>query len=146
MIAVYLLKSLITRISLNSTYDLVMSPRTNRQASMPDLLFFDGKCPVCAHEINLLRRFSGNELELVDIHSAALEQLGIDKSAQELLTVLHLRSGEKHWLIGLDATVKAWSHTRIGWLLEPLRWPIIKPIADAFYLKWATRRVCKLGY
>ncbi|MEE4278740.1 MAG: DCC1-like thiol-disulfide oxidoreductase family protein [Halieaceae bacterium] len=34
-----------------------------------DTLFYDGRCPLCADEIEALRRIRGDELALVDVHS-----------------------------------------------------------------------------
>jgi len=113
---------------------------------MTDVLFFDGKCPACAHEITLLKRLNTTGLTLIDIHSTEFVELDVEKSRQELLAMLHLKTESGLWLMGLDATVRAWGHTPIGWLLKPLRWYGIKHIADFLYLKWAKRRICKLSY
>jgi len=110
---------------------------------MPDTLYYDGKCPLCSHEIRLLKRFKGKSLTLIDIHSDDNQQTVL--STQTLLAVLHLQTSDGNWLKGLDATVKAWNHTKFGFLFIPLRWPLIKQLADWFYIKWASKRVCKLN-
>lgn len=113
---------------------------------MFDILFYDGKCAICSKEIKLLTRMKDPSLTLIDIHSEECSDAAVGKSALELLSVLHLKTADGKWLTGVDASVNAWRHTSIGWLLLPLRWPLIKPIVDRLYHKWASKRVCNLGY
>jgi predicted DCC family thiol-disulfide oxidoreductase YuxK len=114
--------------------------------TMQESLFYDGSCGMCAKEIYFLERWKDEGLALVDIHSDPRRQLAEQFSDNELLSVLHLQSSNGRWLTGLDATVRAWQHTPLGWVFKPLRWPLIKPIADWAYDKWAHKRACKLGY
>lgn len=112
---------------------------------MLDTLYYDGKCPLCAKEITLLAKLKDRNLELSDVHAlSALEASFPDQ--REMLRVLHLRTQSGEWLVGLDANVAAWQHTRIGWLFVPLRWPLIRGIADRVYNWWANRRYCRLTY
>ena len=112
---------------------------------MPNLLFYDGNCPLCSREIRLLERYKDDHLSLQNIHCVETSALAQPYSKADLLAVLHLKTEHGAWLTGLDATVTAWQHTRVGFLLKPLRWPVIAFIADWFYYRWATARVCKLS-
>jgi predicted DCC family thiol-disulfide oxidoreductase YuxK len=114
--------------------------------TMQESLFYDGSCAMCSKEIYYLERWKDDGLALVDIHSDPRRQQAGQFSDNELLSILHLQSSDGRWLIGLDATVSAWQHTPLGWLFKPLRWPLIKPIADSAYFQWANKRACKLGY
>jgi len=109
---------------------------------MADTLYYDGNCPLCSYEIRILNRYKDNKLHLIDIHSQDNRQQS--KNKLELLLVLHLQTKEGQWLTGLDATVAAWQHTRVGFAFKPLRWPLIKPVSDYVYKKWAVNRQCKL--
>lgn len=133
----------ITRISESSTKIEVIS---NDDLIMTDTLFYDGQCPLCAGEIKYLRRLKDNALELVDIHSPTFATHSEGLERKQMLAILHLKTDDNLWLRGLDATLRAWRHTRFGWLLSPLRWPGIKQIADWLYLRWARKRACRLGY
>lgn len=113
---------------------------------MRNTLFYDGNCPLCAKEITLLRRLKDSSLELIDIHSHEYGTLTVSKTDIELLSVLHLKQADNTWKTGVDASVTAWSHTSYGWLFLPLRWPLLKPVVDCLYQKWAHNRACKLGY
>jgi predicted DCC family thiol-disulfide oxidoreductase YuxK len=103
-----------------------------------DILYYDGKCPLCLREIRSLERLRDERLQLVDVH--AYEPLPGEPSRQSMLLRLHLRAADGKWLSGVDATVKAWSHTRWGFLFRPLRWPLLAPLADRAYDYWAGRR------
>lgn len=55
---------------------------------------------------------------------------------------LHLMTTGK-WVTGLHANVRAWPHTRFGFMFKPLLWPLIYPIANKVYETWADRRYDK---
>ena len=40
----------------------------------------------------------------------------------------------------LDVTHEAWKAVGVGWLYAPLRWPLIRHVADAFYNVFAKHR------
>lgn len=119
---------------------------TDPANSLTDTLYYDGACPICRREINFLNKLKRPTLSLQDIHALTKD----DQQTQNipnrdvLLSILHLRTNEGEWHLGLDATVLAWNHTRWGWLLAPLRWPLIKVVADKAYARWAANRVCRL--
>ena len=104
-----------------------------------DTLHYDGRCPLCMREVRLLRRIAGPGLALVDLHDVPGEPSRLIK-----LTTLHLKTADDVWLTGVDATVRAWSHTRWGWLFRVLRWPLVGPLADALYRFWARKRYQRL--
>ena len=109
---------------------------------MTDTLYFDGRCSICHHETKWIKRWAKDSLVLIDIH----ESINLPKEKSELLATLHLQTDSGKWLLGLDASVTAWKHTPVGFLFSPLRWPLIKSLADKLYSFWAKRRFCKLSY
>lgn len=106
-----------------------------------DSLYYDGHCPLCRREIDLLTTLSDGALIAVDIH-AMNPSMGPNEYDRRL-AILHLQTAEGEWLTGLDATVRAWSHTRWGWILRPLRWPMFRTLADRVYASWAARRYAR---
>ena len=103
----------------------------------PDVLYFDGSCPLCQREMSHLAKMKSDKLVLQDIH--ALEAGTGAPSKEALLKSLHLRQGDR-WVVGIDANIAAWQYTRIGMLWRWLRWPLIKPIASWCYGIWARKR------
>lgn len=105
---------------------------------MRDTLFYDGQCSLCRHEIRLLSALRRDTLQLQDLNELSVDHDGPDWDT--LMQSLHLRCANGDWLTGIDATVRAWSHTPLGLLWAPLRWPLLAPIADRVYDYWARRR------
>jgi len=104
-------------------------------------IFYDGTCPLCVAEMNLLRQYDSNSaLRLENLYdvgfSAKYPQ--IDKAAAN--TILHGMNAEGKLLYGLDVTVAAWSLVGRKKWLRVLRWPIIRWFADRAYLFFARNR------
>ena len=104
-----------------------------------DTLFYDGQCPLCAKEIATLRKLETGNLVFADVHVQS-NRKGMLPEREALLRRLHLLTGDGHWVVGLQATVRAWSHTRLGFVFKPLLWPLVYPLASRFYSNWADRR------
>ncbi|WP_046006561.1 thiol-disulfide oxidoreductase DCC family protein [Pseudoalteromonas rubra] len=103
-------------------------------------IFYDGSCPLCVKEMTALtKRDKAQRIKTVDILSDEFARYpGIDP--EKANTVLHALDAKGNLLLGLDVTHLAWRLVGMGWLYAPLRWPVIKPIADKFYLLFAKNR------
>lgn len=107
---------------------------------MNTTLYYDGTCPLCSKEISVLKRWSNDRIDFVDIHQVNDADL---PSKDTLLKRLHLRKADGEWLVGLDANVYAWSYTPYAILFKALRtWPI-RYFADSIYTRWADQRFKK---
>jgi predicted DCC family thiol-disulfide oxidoreductase YuxK len=106
-----------------------------------DTLYYDGQCPLCSREMGVLGRMKNAELDLVDIHGLCAADM---PPRNELLEVLHLKTSDGEWLTGVDASVRAWSSTRVGWIWKILKLPLISPVANYAYKIWAKRRYVNL--
>ena len=106
-----------------------------------DTLYYDGQCPLCSREMHVLAKMKSDDLNLVDIHKVGTTDL---PPRSELLEVLHLKTRDGQWITGVDASVRAWSSTSMGWLWKTLKLPLISPIAEFAYDIWAKRRYVKL--
>lgn len=114
-----------------------------------DTLFYDGQCPLCAREIRTLRKLQDGNLIFADIHQQR-GSIAAVPDHEQLLRRLHLMTWSGEWVTGLHANVRAWSHTRLGFLFKPLLWPVIFPVASRIYENWADRRferkyACAIG-
>ncbi|MEE4659091.1 MAG: DCC1-like thiol-disulfide oxidoreductase family protein [Halieaceae bacterium] len=107
-----------------------------------DTLYYDGNCPLCMREVRLLSRIADSGLALVNLHEVP-DQPGTPTRLEKLST-LHMLSREGQWLTGVDATVRAWAHTRWGFFFKVLRWPLLGPVADRVYAYWARKRYSRL--
>lgn len=89
-----------------------------------------------------LEKLCDSGLELRDIHTLPHDTSLPDR--EQLLRNLHLRRADGRLLTGIDANVAAWQHTRLGALWRWLRWPLVRPVANAAYRLWAERRYRRL--
>ena len=108
---------------------------------MTDTLYYDGRCDLCMREIARLEKLGDGTLALCDIHSVDDDTL---PSKDTLLKNLHLRTADNTLLVGVDANVAAWQHTRYGAWFSWMQWPFIKPAADWCYRRWALWRYKRL--
>lgn len=106
----------------------------------PLTLYYDGDCPLCAREINLLRRHSSPErLLLVDISAPGFNPAALGLPLQALHAQLHARWADGQWLRGLDASLWSWQAAGLGAWVAPLRWQLLRPL-----LQWGYRLFCRL--
>jgi predicted DCC family thiol-disulfide oxidoreductase YuxK len=103
-------------------------------------LYYDGQCSLCSAEIRRLSSLSDNALDLVDIHSMSVS----DEEKVRRLKVLHFETGDGELIVGLEANIAAWQHTRWGFIFNQLRLPVIRTIAESLYDLWAIRRFERL--
>ncbi|MGD8175788.1 thiol-disulfide oxidoreductase DCC family protein [Marinimicrobium sp. ARAG 43.8] len=104
-------------------------------------LYYDGRSALCRREMALLSRFKSEGLLLLDVH----RQWDLSPARREaMLRQLHLRLPGGQWLTGVEANVAAWSFTRFGRYLAPLRWRGVAPLVDQLYRRWAERRFNKV--
>ena len=106
-----------------------------------DILYYDGRCPLCQREMSHLAKLKSEQLVLQDIHALPPGTEG-RPDKETLLQNLHLKRGSE-WVVGLEANVAAWQYTRIGFLWRWLSWPLVKPVASWCYRQWAVRRYTK---
>lgn len=103
-------------------------------------IFYDGNCPLCATEMQELRRYDlHNKIHLEDIHQSDFEQKFPDIDKSKATNILHGKLNG-NTLLGLDVTCQAWRLVGKKPWLAVLRFPIIKPFADWGYLLFAKHR------
>lgn len=104
-------------------------------------LFYDGQCPLCVREMRQLQRHdTAQHLALVDIFTpnfhADFPQINADAARE----ILHAERPNGELLLGLDATYAAWKIVGKGYWIAPLRWPVVRVIADCCYRFFARNR------
>ncbi|MFV9682351.1 thiol-disulfide oxidoreductase DCC family protein [Pseudomonas sp. NY15367] len=108
--------------------------------SWPLTLYYDGDCPLCALEIELLRRHAAPQrLLFVDIASEDFDPTPLGRSLPEMQARLHARWADGEWLLGLDASLWSWEAAGLGRWVAPLRWRPLRPL-----LEWGYRLFCRL--
>ncbi|SMC23690.1 Predicted thiol-disulfide oxidoreductase YuxK, DCC family [Andreprevotia lacus DSM 23236] len=106
-------------------------------------IYFDGHCPLCRHEIGMLRRLDRhNRLRCVDIHGPDNDS-GLP--ANVLLVDLHVRDGDGHFLRGASAVRDMYRRVGLGWLVAMTELPGLRQLFDMAYTRFAARRRCNKG-
>ena len=97
-------------------------------------LYFDGNCQICAAEIDSLKQLCNASLTFTDINS--LKAGDCEKSHQQLLSRLHIKTIDGLWLTGSAANTFAWQQTRFKTWARCLELPLIRQITALAYEIW----------
>ncbi|WP_275069748.1 thiol-disulfide oxidoreductase DCC family protein [Pseudidiomarina insulisalsae] len=106
-------------------------------------LFYDGGCPLCVREMRHLKALDqarGQNLAFENIWASDFSQRFPHVDIAEANRILHAQTADGTMLYGLDVTHAAWSAVGRGWLTAPLRWPLLRWLADHGYLGFARYR------
>ena len=108
---------------------------------MAMVIFFDGQCPICRWEMNRLNAADkAGRLKFEDMHKAGFTSEYPDVSCDDLQRQIYGRLETGELVSGLDALHQAWSRAGHPWRYAPLRWPLIRCVADKIYLFVARHR------
>jgi len=105
-------------------------------------ILYDGECSICKIEINILRKFAKKEhLEYIDITSPNYDPVlynGV--TYEDAMKEMHVIEDGKVYLRA-DAIRKMYDSVGLKWLSNFTRLPIIAPICDKLYVKFAEYRL-----
>lgn len=100
----------------------------------PLTLYFDGDCPLCAHEIKVLRaRALPERLHFIDISDPAFDAQSLGFTRAHMESLLHARFSDGTWVTGLDATLWSWRAAGLGLWAAPLSWRWARPLFNVGY-------------
>lgn len=101
---------------------------------IPITVLYDGGCSVCAREARFWRkRDRHHRLHLVDISADDFEAGDYGLSNAAVQSQMHAILPGGRVVTAVEAFRQIYRALGMGWLLAPTGWPIIRPIADAFY-------------
>jgi predicted DCC family thiol-disulfide oxidoreductase YuxK len=116
-------------------------PPINLNSMQTLTLFYDSYCPLCANEMDQLRRLDTHKrLRFADIHAVDFSQRYPDIDPQAADRILHARYDDGRMIYGLDVTHQAWALVGKQRWLAVLRWPVIRWFADLGYRFFARYR------
>ncbi len=109
-------------------------------------VFFDGGCPLCRREINLLRRWDRRQrIRFTDIDAEAFDPAAVGKSRDELMAEIHGRLPDGSVISGVEVFRRLYSAVGFRWLVAPTRLPGISWLFDFGYRVFARNRLKLTG-
>ena len=109
-------------------------------------VFFDGGCPLCRREINLLRRWDRRQrIRFTDIDAEAFDPAAVGKTRDELMAEIHGRLPDGSVIIGVEVFRRLYSAVGFRWLVAPTRLPGISGLLNVGYRLFAKNRLKLTG-
>lgn len=113
-------------------------------------LYFDGNCPFCAAGMKRLGELDkAGKLAFVDIAQPGFDPAHLNASMEALNLEIYSRTRAGTVLIGVDSLLAAYTLAGRGWLVWPLRVPVLRSVLSYLYRAFARNRYTMsrlLGY
>lgn len=105
-------------------------------------VFYDGDCPLCRREINLLRRFDRKRrIWFTDIADPAFRAEDWGMTLPRLMEEIHVRLRDGSWISGVEAFRQLYAAVGFSWLVPLTRLPGIRQGLDLGYRVFAKNRL-----
>lgn len=109
-------------------------------------VFYDGGCPLCRREIEMIRRKDKAELiRFTDIDDPSFNAESVGKTQQELMAQLHGRLPDGTWISGVETFRRLYSAIGFRWAVGFSRLPVIAQIMNVGYAAFARYRLALTG-
>ena len=120
--------------------------KNSTQADYDIEVFFDGGCPLCRREIDLLRRWDRrNRIRFTDLTQIDFQSGDFEKQYDELMAQMHGRLPDGRWVTGVEVFRCMYSAVGFGPLVVFTRLPVISQILDFIYQRFAKNRLKLTG-
>lgn len=105
-------------------------------------VFYDGDCPLCHREIELLRKLDRRErIQFTDIAAAAFRTDGLGVSHDQLMGEIHARLPDGSLIKGVEVFRRLYAAVGFGPLVSLTRLPGVSHALDAAYSVFARNRL-----
>ncbi len=109
-------------------------------------VFFDGDCPLCTREIDIVRKLDGGGRVLfTDIAAEGFAPSTINKTHEELMARIHARLPDGTFVEGVEVFRRMYAAVGLGPLVAITRLPGIAQLLDASYRWFAANRLRLTG-
>ncbi len=109
-------------------------------------VFYDGGCPLCRREINMLRRADKhNRICFTDIDDATFNSQLLGKSYEQLMAQIHGRLADGSWVTGVETFRRLYAAIGFRKLVGLTRLPGISQFMNLVYLVFAKKRLALTG-
>jgi predicted DCC family thiol-disulfide oxidoreductase YuxK len=106
-------------------------------------VLYDGECPLCSREIQLLRRLDRGRgrVRFEDIAAPEFDASAFGIDAAAALERIHGVLPDGSVIEGMAVFRRAYAAVGLGWLLAPTAWPGLRRVADWAYASFARNRL-----
>ncbi|MEZ6232916.1 MAG: DUF393 domain-containing protein [Phycisphaerales bacterium] len=113
----------------------------------PFTILIDAECPLCRHEASLLRRLDKGRgrLTLVEITAPDFDAAAYGTTFQDVMGSIHGVTADGRLVSGMEVFRRAYAAVGWGWLWAPTGWPLLRPMFDWLYRRFANRRLWLSG-
>ena len=110
-------------------------------------VFFDGECPLCLREINLLRRWDRGKgkIRFTDIADPAFDAGEHDLDGRDLMAEIHARLPSGEVITGVEVFRRLYAAVGFEGLARLTRLPGLSQLLDAGYRLFARNRLRLTG-
>ena len=104
--------------------------------------FYDGHCPLCVHEVRVLRRLDRRQrIRFVDIADEAFDAASVGVTMEALMDRIHGRLPDGTLIEGVEVSRRLYTAVGFGVLVAPTRLPGIAQLLDLGYRWFAKNRL-----
>jgi predicted DCC family thiol-disulfide oxidoreductase YuxK len=106
-------------------------------------ILYDGECPLCSREIQLLRRLDRGCgcVCFEDIAAPEFDAIAFGLDAATAMERIHGVLPDGAIVEGMAVFRRAYAAVGLGWLLAPTAWPGLRGLADWAYATFARNRL-----
>ena len=109
-------------------------------------VFYDGECPLCLREVNLLRWLDGkHRIQFTDIADSSFDPADFGLSMQDFMDEIQGRLGDGTWIVGVEVFRQLYAAVGFGLVVWITRLPIISQGLDIGYRIFAKNRLRLTG-
>jgi predicted DCC family thiol-disulfide oxidoreductase YuxK len=109
-------------------------------------VFFDGGCPLCVREINMLRRWDRQQrIRFTDIDAVEFSAEALGKTYEDLMARIQGRLPDGTWIEGVEVFRRLYSAVGFGPAVWVTRLPVISQLMDFGYHLFARNRLRLTG-
>ncbi len=105
-------------------------------------VFFDGDCPLCRREIDMIRRKDkSDQIRFTNIADPEFDADSIGVSHEDLMAEIHGRMSDGQIMKGVEVFRQLYSRIGFGTLVSLSRWPGVRHLLNGGYLLFAKNRL-----
>jgi predicted DCC family thiol-disulfide oxidoreductase YuxK len=123
-----------------------VQPRPPSAKTYPLTVYFDGDCPICRREIDLMKMFNRKDhLQFIDFSNSSYHATDHELNQCDLGRVIHARWSDGTIITGVDVFREMWEAIGLGFLARLSRRPLINTLLVKAYAWFAKNRLRLTG-